>query len=93
MSDRERIEDAFATLRKRHGVSARDHLGFGVTDKQVGTYEYTNGKWFGELNSGGKSHGKGVTIFTESRNIIFGYDENGKWKEGSYLTISRSGQI
>ena len=79
MSYRERIEDAFATLRKRHGVSARDHLGFGVTDKQVGTYEYSNEKWFGELNSGSEPHSKGVSIFTDgTRNIIFGQLENGK---------------
>ncbi len=46
-------------------MSAFKHLGFGVTDKQIQTKNFSIAKYFGELNSNNQEHGKGVDIFNE----------------------------
>jgi len=89
-----RINDTIDMLKQHHGISVRDHLGFGnAATQQLKFHTYKNGnKVFGELNSDNYLHGKGIRIFFFG-DIEIGYWDNSECAPGNYLTICSDGEF
>jgi hypothetical protein len=50
------------TVEWRAKMSVKNYLGFGTLTQPIQTYTDKNKKYYGELNSKGKAHGRGIRI-------------------------------
>ncbi len=84
-----RINELIPTVEKRAKISVKDHLGKQpLTPLQTKTDSVR--KYCGELNSDGKTHGRGIFIYKDG-SIWIGYYENGVLSTGNYITIFSEG--
>ncbi len=69
-----------------------DYLGKAPLQTSIKTRTDSNSKFYGELNSVGKEHGRGIFIGNIG-NICIGYFENGVLSTGNYITIHSDGKF
>ena len=82
------------TLKYNHGISVREHLGFGNAATQHLKFHTTlfGSKFIGELNSNNNLHGKGICI-NSNGTIWIQYWNNGRVAPGNYIYIFSDGRF
>lgn len=86
-----RIKELIPTIESRAKIRVWDYLGKGALYTPLNTITYTDGKYFGEVNSNGEAHGRGIIIFSD-HDIIIEYCEKG-FRTGNYITIFGDGRF
>ncbi len=87
----EDVLEKFDIVEKRAKISVKDHLGKQPLTSPLQTKPYSASKYYGELNSYGKEHGRGIDISNGS--ILIGYWEDGWLSTGNYIKIWSDGRF
>jgi hypothetical protein len=88
----EELKEKIATLEKRANIKVKDYLGGGALHTPLQTKTYSHYKYYGEVNSDGEEHGRGIEI-SNSGWISIGYFKNGRLGTGNYIAIVSNGDF